>query len=191
MRWPGRVDGLARWIHVLTSRSSWLLLFCWTLTIFNKLIYIDIEFEKLLSNEILNELVIVYKFLIINFRSALQFHFLWIVLPFDLNFDQGKADELQHLMWISLELESNMESSSLQLLIDYYLLIPICAERVLWVSMFHRLFISIHVKPLSIILNCIWLLHEVVDLRATLASCSLNLSKLVVFTSLESLMDLV
>ena len=104
----------------------------------NQLVYVNVKLQELLPDEVLDEFVIINKLFVIHLRSALELHFLWIVLPFDLNFDQGKADELQHLMWISLELESNMESSSLQLLIDYYLLIPICAERVLWVSMFNR-----------------------------------------------------
>lgn len=74
------------------------------MTIFNELIDVNVEFEELLSNEVLDELVVIHQFLVVNFCPALQFHLLWVILPLNLYSDQSEADQFQHLVRVSLEL---------------------------------------------------------------------------------------
>lgn len=81
-----------------------------------QLIDISVEFEKLLADEIFNELIIVYNLLVINLGPAFQLHFLWIILPLNVVLHQRIADQLEHFMRVSLEFYTNMEGPCLILL---------------------------------------------------------------------------
>lgn len=85
-----------------------------------------------------------------------------------------------------------MEGSSLELLVDDHLLVSVSAEGVFRVSVLGWGLVSSSIKPLRLGL---WyyslVLHEVIDLSASLSSCCLHLSQLVVFTPLEPLVYLV
>ena len=112
------------------------------MTIFDKLVDINVEFEKLLSNEVFDELVVIHQLLVINLCPALQFHLFWVILPLYLDSYQGKAYQLQHFVRITLEFQTHVEGSSLKLLIDDNLLVSVGAKRVLWVGVFGWRFVS-------------------------------------------------
>ena len=161
------------------------------MTIFDKLVDINVEFEKLLSNEVFDELVVIHQLLVINLCPALQFHLFWVILPLYLDSYQGKAYQLQHFVRITLEFQTHVEGSSLKLLIDDNLLVSVGAKRVLWVGVFGWRFVSSGIQPLGLILRRSLVLHEVVDLGTPLSSRCLHLSELVVLTPLEPLVNLV
>lgn len=86
-----RLDRIAGRVQILGSwRSSPLLL--WLVVALHEFVDVYVEFEKLLSNEVFDEFIVVDKFLIVNLGSALQFHLLGIVLPLDLNLNECPAD---------------------------------------------------------------------------------------------------
>ena len=115
----------------------------------DKLINIDIKFEELLPNKVFDELVVVNEFFIVNLGAAFQFHFLGVILPLDLYLDQGSADQLQHLVWITKELHAHMVRS---LLLNLHIqLTLVCsavhAEWILNISMFGQSSILWQIEP--------------------------------------------
>ena len=126
--WFYRVAG---WVEVLGGRWPPLLLL-WLIIALSKLIDINIELEKLLSDEILNELVIINQFLVIDFGAALEFHLFRVVLPLDFDLDKGSADQFEHLLRITLEFHTHMERPLLlNLEVKLTLISPwVCAERI-------------------------------------------------------------
>jgi len=72
-------------------------------------IYVNVELEELLSNEILDKLIVVDQFLVVNLGSALELHLFGVVLPLNLDLDQCEAYELQHFLGVSHEFHTNVE----------------------------------------------------------------------------------
>ena len=111
-----RLDGVARTVHVLSGRrpsllgSGWL---CYRV-VFGDLVDVDVEFEELLPDEVLDEPVVVHQFLIIHFSPTLKLHLLVVKLPLDLDLYQGMADDSEHVLRVSLELEPNVECALLK-----------------------------------------------------------------------------
>ena len=101
-------------------------------TIFHEFVYVHVEFQELLSDEVFDKFIIVHKFFIINFCAAFEFHLFLVILPFYLYFDKNKADHFQHFFWLASEFETNVESSGQELMVHCGL-VSITTERVLWV----------------------------------------------------------
>ena len=74
----------------------------------DQFINVNVEFEELLPNEVFNELVVIDELLIVDLRSAFQFHFLGVVLPLDLYLHECAAHKLQHFVWITEELHAHV-----------------------------------------------------------------------------------
>lgn len=96
-----------------------------SLIILDQLVYVNIELKELLSDEVLDELVVIDQLLVVNLCSAFEFHFLGVILPLDLDTDEGEAYKLQHLLWVTLELDTDIETAWLKLLVYDLLLVPV------------------------------------------------------------------
>ena len=59
--------------------------------VLHEFVDVNVKFKELLSDKVLDKFIIVDKFLVINFSSALQLHFFWVILPLDLNLDEGET----------------------------------------------------------------------------------------------------
>ena len=86
-----RLYRVARRVEVLGGRRTPSLLLGLVVT-FYKLVDVDVEFEELLPNEVLNKLIVINKLLVVDLGPALQLHFFGIVLPLNLDLNQSAAD---------------------------------------------------------------------------------------------------
>lgn len=123
------------------------------------LIDVNVEFEELLADKVLNESVIVHKFLVVNLCAALQLHFLRIKLPLYLDLDEGETHEPQHFFSFSLEFEAYVEGAWLKhLLVQLHLIVSVLRKRILSVNTSLSLLVARIIQPnLTLHLHALWL----------------------------------
>jgi len=112
---------------------------------------VNIKLQELLPDEVLDELIIIHELLVVDFCPAFELHFFRIKLPFNFNFNQCFAYKLEHFLWISLELHSDVECSMLLHLDIQLTLIEfvVNTEWILWINVLGRRLIPGQIQPNS------------------------------------------
>mmetsp|Transcript_31428 Transcript_31428/g.48038 ORF Transcript_31428/g.48038 Transcript_31428/m.48038 type:complete len:342 (-) Transcript_31428:895-1920(-) len=163
-----RPNGVTGRILVLSSRGPLFLGLVLLRSVFDKFIDVHVEFEELLSYEVLDELVVVHQLLVVNLGAAFQLHLLGVVLPLDLDLHKSEADEPEHFMRVALELHTDVEGSLLHLLLNEDLLVAVAAEGILGVLVLGKGLELLVVPPEPVVLGRLHFVftHEVVKLGA-------------------------